>query len=246
MTKQAVIKLQDIWISYPDNFSSPHKSILDVFSKKQRKGHWALKGINFEVNQGEVLGVIGRNGSGKSTLLKLLSGLISPDKGRFTVRGSKPVLLSLGAGFEPELSGLDNIYLNGLLLGFDKKKLDERIAKIVEFAELQDFIDKPIRTYSTGMRARLAFSTAIELDPEVLLIDEVLGVGDAAFQKKCNEAIVNKIKQNRTVILVTHSAALVKELCDRAVWIHLGEQRMVGNATEVVTSYLDFMKGIVK
>ncbi|PLR67953.1 ABC transporter ATP-binding protein [Bacillus sp. UMB0893] len=237
---ESIIKLNDIWVSYPEETNQPIKKLFH----KNRPRFWALKGIDFEIKKGEVLGIVGRNGSGKSTLLKLLSGLISPDKGSFSMKEKeRPVLLSLGAGFQPELSGLENIYLNGLLLGHTKKTVDEKLEEIIEFSELGDFVNKPVRTYSSGMRSRLAFSTAISLDPEILLIDEVLGVGDAAFQRKCREAITQKIKEDRTVILVTHSSGLVRSICDRVVWIHLGEQKAVGDTKEIVDQYDSFMRG---
>lgn len=236
--KKDIIELNDIWVSYPEDSDNPIKRLLS----KDRKQFWALKGLDFTVKKGEVLGIVGRNGSGKSTLLKLMSGLIEPDKGTFQVEGKRPMLLSLGAGFQPELSGIENIYLNALLLGNSKKKIDENLEAIIEFSELDDFVYKPVRTYSSGMKARLAFSTAIMLDPETLLIDEVLGVGDSAFQKKCKDAIIEKIKQDRTVILVTHSSNLVKQICDRVVWIHRGEQKAVGETEEIVKQYDEFMK----
>jgi ABC-type polysaccharide/polyol phosphate transport system ATPase subunit len=236
-----IIEVKDLWVSYPEHTEKPLKKLISVHKKEDR--FWALKGLNFEVKKGEVLGIIGRNGSGKSTLLKLLSGLISPDKGEFSIMDEEhPVLLSLGAGFQPELPGIENIYLNGLLLGHKKKTIDEKIDDIIEFSELGDFIYKPVRTYSAGMKSRLAFATAISLDPEILLIDEVLGVGDTAFQMKCREAIMEKIKQERTVILVTHSSNLVRAICDRVVWIHLGEQKAVGETGPIVKEYDEFMK----
>ncbi|MBF0705624.1 MULTISPECIES: ABC transporter ATP-binding protein [Bacillaceae] len=236
--KKDIIELKDIWVSYPEHSDNPLKQLLS----KEKKQFWALKGLDFTVKKGEVLGIIGRNGSGKSTLLKLMSGLIEPDQGAYHVEGKRPMLLSLGAGFQPELSGIENIYLNALLLGNRKKKIDDNLEAIIEFSELDDFIYKPVRTYSSGMRARLAFSTAIMLDPEILLIDEVLGVGDSAFQKKCKDAILEKIQQDRTVILVTHSSGLVKQICDRVVWIHRGEQKAVGDTKEIVEQYDEFMK----
>ena len=235
------ITLKNISVSYPEQTDQPFKKLLKMNSKNDR--FWALRDINFDVKKGEVLGIIGRNGSGKSTLLKLLSGLISPDTGEYSIKGERPVLLSLGAGFQPELPGIENIYLNGLLLGHTKKMIDEKLEEIIEFSELGDFIYKPVRTYSSGMRSRLAFSTAISLDPEILLVDEVLGVGDTAFQNKCREAITQKIKENRTVILVTHSSGLVKSLCDRVVWIHLGEQKAVGDTKGIVEDYERYMRG---
>ncbi len=236
--KKDIIEVKDLWVSYPEHSDNPMKQLFS----KNKKQFWALKGLDFTVKKGEVLGIIGRNGSGKSTLLKLMSGLIEPDKGNYHVVGKRPMLLSLGAGFQPELSGIENIYLNALLLGNRKKKIDDNLEAIIEFSELDDFIYKPVRTYSSGMRARLAFSTAIMLDPEILLIDEVLGVGDSAFQKKCKDAILEKIQQDRTVILVTHSSGLVKQICDRVVWIHRGEQKAVGDTKEIVEQYDEFMK----
>ncbi|MGB8002480.1 MAG: ABC transporter ATP-binding protein [Anaerobacillus sp.] len=236
--KKDIIEVKNLWVSYPEHSDNPMKQLFS----KDKKQFWALKGLDFTVKKGEVLGIIGRNGSGKSTLLKLMSGLIEPDKGNYHVEGKRPMLLSLGAGFQPELSGLENIYLNALLLGNRKKKIDDNLEAIIEFSELDDFIYKPVRTYSSGMRARLAFSTAIMLDPEILLIDEVLGVGDSAFQKKCKDAILEKIQQDRTVILVTHSSGLVKQICDRVVWIHRGEQKAVGDTKEIVEQYDEFMK----
>jgi len=235
------MELKNLWVSYP---RSKQGKITDIFNKKQnQKDFWALKGINFDVKKGEVLGVIGRNGSGKSTLLKILSGLISPDKGEYIVKGRRPILLSLGAGFDQELSGLENIYLNSLLLGHTKEEIEKKIDDIIEFSELGDFIYEPVRTYSSGMRSRLAFSIAITLDPDILLIDEVLGVGDQAFRVKSEKTILDKIKQNKTVVIVTHSASLVNKICDRVVWIHLGEQKAVGPTEEVVPLYNQYMNG---
>jgi len=237
----SIIELKDLWVSYPRQAES---IISRLKNGNKKKEFWALKGLNFEVKRGEVLGIIGRNGSGKSTLLKILSGLIVPDKGEFIINGDqRPVLLSLGAGFEPELSGLENIYLNGMLLGQTKEQIDQKMDEIIEFSELGEFVYEPVRTYSSGMKSRLAFSIAITIDPEVLLIDEVLGVGDQAFREKSKKAILEKIKQNRTVIIVTHSASLVREICDRTVWIHLGEQKDIGTVSEIVPDYIKFMSG---
>jgi len=240
----SIIELKDLWVSYP---RQQEGIIRNPFKKRVKKpDFWALKGLDFDVKKGEVLGVIGRNGSGKSTLLKILSGLIIPDKGEFVQHGKRPILLSLGAGFEQDLTGIENIYLNGLLLGQTKEQIDQKMDEIIEFSELGDFVHEPVRTYSSGMRSRLAFAIAITIDPEILLIDEVLGVGDQAFREKSKTAILEKIKQNRTVIIVTHSPSLVRELCDRCVWIHVGEQKAVGEANEVVTNYVKFMNEAAK
>lgn len=233
----AIVELDNIWISYPEE----KKGLGNWFRPRSR--FWAVKDVSFQVKQGEVFGIIGRNGSGKSTLLKLFAGIIEQDRGHFVSRGRKSSLLTLGSGFKGDLSGLDNIYLNGLLFGFSKKQIDERIDEIIAFSELEEFIFKPIRTYSSGMRARLAFSSAIVLDPDILLIDEVLGVGDAAFQEKSKQVILEKINSGRTVILVTHSARLVNQLCERVAWLHRGEMKAYGTSKEVVQEYLAFMKG---
>lgn len=232
-----IMELDRVWISYPEE-----KKGFGGWWRPRPK-FWAVKDVSFQVRRGEVFGIIGRNGSGKSTLLKLLAGIIKQDRGSFVSKSRKISLLTLGAGFQSDLSGLDNIYLNGLLLGCSKKQMDEKIEEIIAFSELENFIHKPLRVYSSGMRARLAFSSAIMLDPDILLIDEVLGVGDAAFQEKSRKMIMDKISGGRTVILVTHSASLVKSLCERVVWLHLGEMKSYGPSREVVDEYLTFMKG---
>lgn len=233
-----VIEINDLWVSYP---MQEQMGILNLFTRK-RERYWALKNLNFNVKKGEILGVIGGNGAGKSTLLKLLAGLISHDRGEIKTIGEKPVLLTLGTGFQNELTGIQNIYLNGLMLGFTKEQIDDQLEEIIEFSELGEFIYKPVRVYSSGMKARLGFSIAITLDPEVLLLDEILGVGDIAFREKCRERIYNKIYDNRTVVLVTHSIGLLKKLCHRAVWLHKGEQMAVGPTETIASEYSDFMK----
>jgi len=236
MEKDKLIELNHIWVSYPNNTQK-----IIPFRRRKDK-YWALRDISFYVQEGEVLGVIGRNGSGKSTLLKLLSGLISPDQGEFINKGERPVLLTLGAGFQSELPGIDNIYLNGLLLGYKKREIEEKLDEIIEFSELDDFVYKPVRTYSSGMKARLGFSIAITLDPKILLLDEVLGVGDVAFKEKCKDKINEKIQDNKTVIIVTHSDNMLRNMCQRAVWIHQGEQMAFGDAASVANEYSAFMK----
>jgi len=189
----------------------------------------ALRDISFDLFHGESLGIIGRNGAGKTTLLRLLGGITRPDKGTLINNGVKTSLLSLQVGFDPQLSGLYNAILSGMLLGFTKKEIESKLYEIVKFAELEDFIDQPVRTYSSGMRARLGFSVAFHLDPDVLLIDEVLAVGDADFQKKSSRVIKEKIKSNKTVVLVSHSTGTIRQLCNRAVWIEEGVTREEGH-----------------
>ncbi len=204
---------------------------------------WAISDASLDLHRGETLGVIGRNGSGKSTLLKLLAGILRPDRGEIWTDGSRGTLLSLQVGFLPYLSGRENIFLSGILLGMRRKEIAARLESIVAFAELEDVIDEPIHTYSTGMRARLGFSTAIQVDPEILLIDEVLGVGDAAFVRKSTAALKEKVRSEKTVVIVSHAPATIRELCDRAVWIHAGVTRREGSPEEVLEAYQGSLKG---
>ena len=207
------------------------------------KEFWALKDVSFDLNHGEALGVIGRNGAGKSTLLRLMAGITKPDKGTVFNNGVTASLLSLQVGFVPYLTGRKNAILSGLLLGLRYHEVEEKMNEMIEFSELGDFIDQPINTYSSGMTARLGFSVAFHADPDVLLIDEVLGVGDADFRRKSTDVMKAKIKSNKTVVLVTHSAGTIKELCDRTVWIHGGVTRAEGKTEEVLKEYEGFLRG---
>ena len=198
---------------------------------------WALKGVEFEVPTGSTFGVIGSNGSGKSTLLKCLAGILEPEKGSVTVRGRISALLELGAGFHPELSGRENVYLNGAILGLSKKEITARFDDIVEFAGLEEFIDTPVKNYSSGMYVRLGFAVAANVDPEVLLIDEVLSVGDESFQRRCAEKIDEFRRDGRTIVFVSHGLGQVAQLCEDAAWIEHGELREIGPAAEVIQSY---------
>ena len=197
----------------------------------------ALKDISFDLYHGESLAVIGRNGAGKSTLLKVLSGIIEPDRGRIRSAGYSVALLSRQVGFDPMLSGRDNATLSALLLGFRRREINARMDAIIAFAELEDFIDEPLGTYSLGMRARLGFAVSLELSPDILLIDETLGVGDAAFQAKSGEVIARRLQSDKTVVLVSHNADAIKRLCNRAVWIEQGRTVMEGGAAEVADAY---------
>jgi lipopolysaccharide transport system ATP-binding protein len=199
--------------------------------------HWALTKVSFNLLKGETLGIIGRNGCGKSTLLKLLAGIYRPDEGKVIQHAKHVSLQSLAAGFDNELSGRDNAMLSAMLLGHNKVKVSLSLDDIKSFSELNDSFYEPVKTYSTGMRARLGFSVAMQMDADVLLIDEVLGVGDSQFRKKAELAILSKINSEQTVVFVSHSAAQVKRLCDRVLWLDKGRVIRIGEATDVVEEY---------
>ncbi len=199
---------------------------------------WALKDLNLQVYPGELFGIVGRNGAGKSTLLKVVAGLLHPEQGRVIVRGRVAPLLDLSAGFHPELTGRENVFLYGTLLGLSRDQIDELFEAIVEFAELWDFIDAPLRTYSTGMTARLGFAVATCHFAEVLLVDEVLAVGDAQFQEKCLVRMDEFRQQGATILFVTHSLEQAKAICDRVTWLDQGRVRSMGEAVEVIDHYI--------
>jgi ABC-type polysaccharide/polyol phosphate transport system ATPase subunit len=196
-----------------------------------------LKDITFVVSQGTTLGIIGRNGSGKSTLLKTLGGIYHPDAGTIQINGRVAALLSLGVGFHPDLTGRENVQINGLVLGLTRRQIRERFDAIVQFAEMEEFIDAPVRTYSSGMYVRLAFSIAVNVDPDILLLDEVLAVGDSQFAKKCRTRVEDFKQQKKTILLVTHDIATVESWCDQALWLDHGEMQALGNPKEIVELY---------
>ena len=198
---------------------------------------FALKNLSFSLSEGECVGVIGSNGAGKSTLLSLITRLLPPTSGTVTVKGRVAALLELGAGFHPDLTGRENVILNASLLGLSQAKTAELFDGIVDFAEMNDFIDEPMRTYSSGMTMRLAFSVAVNLDPDILIIDEVLAVGDQSFQAKCMDRIGSIKAQGKTILFVSHSGATVQQLCDRALWLDHGELVMQGLSGEVIQAY---------
>mgnify|MGYP003086033446 FL=1 len=201
----------------------------------------ALKNINFTVKRGESWGLIGKNGSGKSTLLKLISGIIRPYQGNVTVNGSISPLIELGAGFDPELTARENIFLNGALLGYSKIFIESHFQEIVDFAELNDFIDVPIKNFSSGMSARLGFAIATVQKPDILIVEEVLAVGDFSFQQKCKERMENLLSNGTTLLFVSHSIEQVKELCSKAIWIDNGEVRAIGETHSVSQEYISSM-----
>jgi ABC-type polysaccharide/polyol phosphate transport system ATPase subunit len=211
--------------------------------------HWFKKGSHFKdftvfqdfnlmIFPGETVGIVGRNGSGKSTLLKLMAGIFRPAAGRLGVRGHVASLIELGAGFHPELTGRENIELNGLLLGLSKREIAEREASIIEFAELGDFMDVPVKQYSSGMYMRLGFSIAVEVDPDILLVDEILAVGDAYFREKCLARISGFRERGKTIVMVSHDTALIEQLCDRVLWIEAGGIAADGRPPHVIPQYL--------
>jgi lipopolysaccharide transport system ATP-binding protein len=198
---------------------------------------WALKDVSFEVKKGETVGIIGLNGSGKSTLLKLLAQITEPSEGEIYVKGQVTALIELGAGFHPELTGRENIYLNGAILGLSKKEVDARFNEIVDFAELSDFIDTPVKHYSSGMYIRLGFSVAMSIEPEILLVDEVLAVGDAAFRRRCFERIDTFIRAGKTLVMVTHGLEDIKRIAQRAILIDRGHVKADGLPVEIIAQY---------
>lgn len=224
---------------YLDKANTIKEKLLFIFSRNRKEKREVLKGVNLKIKKGETVALIGVNGGGKSTLLKLMTKIIYPSKGKIITNGKLTSLLELGAGFHPDFSGRENIYFNASIFGLTKKEIDERLEEIIEFSELKDYIDNPVRTYSSGMYMRLAFSVAINVDADILLIDEILSVGDQHFQEKCYNKIEELRKDGKTMVLVTHSLESVKRLCNRAVWLHEGIIKMDGNSEDVVEKYVE-------
>lgn len=217
------------------------KERLLFWNRTKYEEHQVLKDINLKIEKGKTVGLIGQNGSGKSTLLKLLTQIIYPDAGEIIINGKVSSLLELGAGFHPDFSGRENIYTNASIFGLSRDEIDRRFDKIVEFSELGEFIDNPVRTYSSGMYMRLAFSVAINVDADILLIDEILAVGDANFQKKCMDNIKELKKNGVTIVIVTHDMSAVQRICNQVAWLEAGQLREYGDTFDVVNSYMDFM-----
>jgi ABC-2 type transport system ATP-binding protein len=203
---------------------------------------WALRDVSLEVYEGETFGLIGENGSGKSTMLKCLTRILTPNEGRVEVKGKVSALLELGAGFHPELSGRENIFLNGAILGLSQNELKRRFDEIVDFAGIGPFIDEPVKNYSSGMYVRLGFSVAINVDPDVLFVDEVLAVGDEAFQRKCNDKFTDLRNQGKTIVLVSHGLSGVESICDRVAWFSHGQVMQIGPARDVILAYTDTVR----
>ena len=235
-----VKNLKKMFKVYYDKGSQLKEKIL--FRNRNRyEERWVLNGISFEVKKGEAIGLIGHNGCGKSTTLKLLSKIIYPDSGSVEMKGRVSCLIELGAGFHPDMSGRENIYTNAAIFGLGKKEIDKRIDDIIAFSELEEFIDNPVRTYSSGMYMRLAFSVAINVDADILLIDEILAVGDVAFQAKCFNKLREIKAKGTTIVIVSHSLSQIEQFCDRSIWIHEGKIREEGLPRVVDPHYLEFM-----
>lgn len=239
MDKGNAIEVRNMSKSFKLQYDKPQtlKERL-VFRKNKVEYHDVLKNINLDIKKGETVALIGTNGSGKSTLLKLMTKIIYPQKGTIETQGKLTSLLELGAGFHPDFTGRENIYFNASIFGLSKSQIDARLNEIIEFSELGEFIDNPIRTYSSGMYMRLAFSIAINVDADILLIDEILAVGDQHFTDKCYDKLRQLKNTDKTIVIVTHSLDVVRSLCDRAIWIYRGEFKLDGDPTYVIEEYL--------
>lgn len=240
------VKLEHVskrFMVYPERQRSFQETFIQLLRRKRSSGHefWPLRDVSFEINQGDFIGIIGRNGSGKSTLLKLVSRIIDPTSGSIEVQGRIASLLELGAGFHPELTGRENIYLNGSVYGLSKADIHSRIKDIIAFSELAEFIDVPLKHYSSGMYVRLGFAVAVHTNPDLLLVDEVLAVGDVDFQAKCLDAIQQFRARGGTMVLVSHDLATIQNLCNRALWLEDGLVQAYGQPTDVVMSYLNYL-----
>lgn len=240
MSSDPAIRIRGLSKSFPI-YSKPHHRLLQILTPASRKPWFrefqALRDINISIGRGETVGIVGRNGSGKSTLLQLICGTLSPTVGEVSVRGRVAALLELGAGFNPEFTGRENVFLNGTILGLSREQIGERFQQIAEFADIGDFMDQPVKSYSSGMYVRLAFAVAINVTPDILIIDEALSVGDEAFQRKCFSRIDAIRDQGATVLFVSHSAGTVVELCDRAILLDQGELIAEGTPKQVVARY---------
>lgn len=240
MLKGTVIQVKNMSKNFNIYFDKANtlKEKMMFWNRNRKEVRGVLKNINIDIKKGETVALIGTNGSGKSTLLKLMTKIYYPTKGTVKTKGKLTSLLELGAGFHPDFSGRENIYFNASIFGLSKKEIDERIEKIIEFSELEKFIDNPVRTYSSGMYMRLAFSIAINVDADILLIDEILAVGDQHFQEKCYNKLLELKQSNTTIVMVSHSLESIKKLCSRAIWLYDGEVRMDGDCIKVIDEYL--------
>jgi len=240
-TKKIAITVKNLHLSYR---SIKKTSIRKSWNKKKAKSKLfeALKGVSFEVEEGQILGIIGKNGSGKSTMLRAIAGIFSPDKGSIDLHNNTISLLSIGVGFNNKLTGRENIFLSGMLLGFDEKEIKAKEKDIINFADIGEFIDKPVKTYSSGMYSKLAFAITAILETDIILIDEVLSVGDAKFKEKSYSKMKELISdEHRTVLIVSHSLSVINNLCHKVLWLNDGEVVMIGTPEEVIPKYEEFM-----
>lgn len=252
---QSIIRVEDLGKKYiigndqQERYTSLRDVITNkvksVFSKQKEKNDftefWALKDINFDIQQGDRVGIIGRNGAGKSTLLKVLSRITEPTTGSIAIKGRVASLLEVGTGFHPELSGRENIFLNGAILGMGRSEIKSKFDEIVDFSEIEKFLDTPVKRYSSGMYVRLAFAVAAHLEPEILIVDEVLAVGDSKFQKKCLGKMGEVSSQGRTILFVSHNTTFVRSLCNKGIWLDKGQVKQTGSTAEVINNYLSSM-----
>ena len=244
-SKPARIRVEDVSVTYRTSLerNPTLKSAIRKLGRRERiiREIEALKGVSFEVPHGKVMGVVGANGAGKSTLMRAVAGILPPTSGRIEVQGRVSTLLSLGVGFNRKLTGRENVVLGGLAAGLTRAQLREKYDEIVEFAELEDVMDMPMRTYSSGMYGRLAFAVAVTMEPDILIIDEALSVGDARFRRKSFNRMRKLCRQDRTILLVTHALGSVEKLCDEAIWMDKGEMRMWDEPHAVIEAYTDFL-----
>lgn len=239
--EQPAIVVKGVWKDFK-LFHERNPTLKETLLRGRRAAYesfWALQDVSFSIKRGQTVGIIGENGSGKSTLLKLLTKILRPDKGEIIVNGKLSALLELGAGFHPDLTGRENIFLNGSILGLTRKEITAKLNEIIAFSELEKFIDNPVRNYSSGMYVRLGFAVAINVQPDILLIDEILAVGDESFQRKCLDKLFDLKEQGKTIIIVSHALDSVRQICDEAIWLEEGVLKKKGKAPEVVDAYLD-------
>ena len=239
-----MIKLENVSMKFNldiEKYFSMKQAFVNLFTKKKKKkkneDFWALKDVSFNIGKGEVVGLIGSNGAGKSTLLKVVSGVMKPTKGKVKVKGVISPMIELGAGFDGNLTARENIYLNGAILGYSKEFLDDKFDEIVEFSELKDFLDVPVKNFSSGMTAKLAFSIATIVNPEILIVDEILSVGDIKFQEKSKRKMMEMIKGGTTVLYVSHSLESIKDLCTKVVWLEHGKVVKMGDTNKICDAY---------
>ena len=243
MKEENAIEVNDIQKSFKVYFDKSNllKERVLFWKRNRYERRDVLKGISFSVRKGEAVGLVGHNGCGKSTMLKLLTKIMYPDSGTIEMKGRVSALIELGAGFHPDMSGRENIYTNAAIFGLTKKEIDKKIDDIIAFSELAEFIDNPVRIYSSGMYMRLAFAVAINVDADILLIDEILAVGDAAFQQKCFNRLKEIKAQGTTIVIVSHSLGQIEEICERSIWIDGGRIRAEGEPEKVHAEYLEYM-----